>query len=270
VFLKVREAWRADSQQSTLRSRSLNTACELQNATPPVGVTRLNWERPESGSGGGNRPESGSLDETSSKSGSSETSRRTSEVEDMLDVVNPTWNFENALCFWINVHNALFLLAWMLRGRFTPQESAEHKACLRVGSHLYTLRDIREGILLGDETVIGPSDERYPFRMALKRSSALYMLLLARTSHVGESVCTRKNLRSETEAAARQVLNGSVELDVDGAQWTLPQELALIAKAHGGSGLEVAEMLVPYMPQTWQALAVNAVAAKKAVVLCYR
>lgn len=51
-------------------------------------------------------------------------------------------------------------LSRALAGCFNPPESALERASLKVGAYIYTLRDVRDGVLLGRESVFPTGDPR--------------------------------------------------------------------------------------------------------------
>lgn len=175
------------------------------------------------------------------------------------------------VAFWANCYNALYLHAWVERDRFDPPESAIRVAHYCIDGALYTLGDIRDGILLGDERVIGPSDPRYAHRVALAGDALLQLLLLTTESRVTAVAYTGTLAQHALDVATRtrELLLGNAELDADGSEWILPVETELVAQAlaaQGRSPRALAAMLTPHFPPTWQSIAQRALEADGAAI----
>lgn len=154
-----------------------------------------------------------------------------------------------ALAFWVNVHNSLFLHAYVThRERFNPPESAKERACYLVGNIEFNMRDIFEGIVLG-RSIFAEEDARLKWRLKVP---TLAGLLLSNNYRMIEVALTESNLQDELSKQAALDFQG-VEL-CEGDVFRISRVVEAVVKDQLGEPIRFIQLIFPHLTKTWQGI----------------
>jgi hypothetical protein len=153
------------------------------------------------------------------------------------------------LVFWINVHNTLFLHAWIVhRDVFVPPESAPERACYLVNGREMTLAGIK-AIVSGDVAASDPSSK---WNVGLSGQKLLANLLFSNNYRACLTVI--RSGKALDEDIARQAADDLANVILeDNSVLRVPHVMARVVE-RASDAEEVTRLVLPYLAPTWQGI----------------
>lgn len=186
-----------------------------------------------------------------------------------LEKINPDcMNHEEKLAFWINIHNALVMhafLAYGLHQNHMKSTCSIMKAAYNVGGHTVNAHVIQSSILgchlnrhaLGLKSLLSPSKslkkvkDKHPFALELSEPFAHFALSLGGYSDPAVRVYTAKNIYKELKLAKEEFIQATVRIET-GNKIIIPKVLYYYAKDASLELTFLTKMVSESMPEILQ------------------
>ncbi len=153
------------------------------------------------------------------------------------------------IAFWVNVHNTLFLHAWIThRDVFTPPESALVRACYLVSNCEMTLQNMRNVVAGG----AAPDDVRIKWEVGLQGSNVLAKLLFSNNYRVNLGVATSG--QALEEEIARQATEDLANVELEENNVLRVSRVLSRVVDRIPDPLDFVRVVLPYLAPTWQGI----------------